>query len=153
MSTIKLSHPRRACAIKPPRVTQAPRYLALALVALAVGGCGAVKVQPSAHSGSSQLASRGRVDSPLTSMHNHVACMKRGHLAVQELSPTSLQIGAAPGGPSVDFTATPGAAQADQIQGQAQGAEVIGTALLYPHQGSPSELNVLEACLDQGVQG
>jgi hypothetical protein len=142
MSAIKLS--RAACA---------PRCLALALAALAVGGCGAVKVQPSAPSGSSRLASRGRVDSPLTSMDNHVRCLKQAHLAVQELSPTSLQIGSAPAGPTVVFAATPGAAQAYQIQGQAQGAEIIGSALLYPHQGSPSELSALETCLAQGVAG
>lgn len=140
-------------AIKLPRPTRAPASLALALAALAAGGCGAVKVQPSAPTGSSQLASRGRVDSPLTSMHNHVACLRRDHFAVQKLSPTSLQIGATPDGPTVDFAATPGAAQAYQIQGQAQGAEVIGAALLYPHQASPAELSAVETCLAQGVQG
>jgi hypothetical protein len=153
VSAIKPARLCRVSATKPRRATRAPWYLALVLAALAVGGCGAVKVQPGAGSSSSRLTSRGRVDSPLTNMHNHVACLKQGHLAVRELSPTSLQVGPAPGGPTVVFAATPGAAQADQIQAQAQGAEVIGAALLYPHQGSPSELSVLEACLDQGVQG
>jgi hypothetical protein len=137
-------------SIELPRPT---RYLVLALAAVTVGGCGAAKVQPSTPIGSSKLASRGRVDSPLTSMHNHVACLKQAHLAVQELSPTSLQVGAAPAGPTVVFTATPGAAQGEQIQGQAQGAEIIGSALLYPHQGSPSELTKVETCLAQGVAG
>ena len=69
-------------------------------------------------------------------MHNHLGCLRDDHLAVQILSPTKLQIGAAPAGPTVVFTPTPGAAQAQQIDGDAQGAEVIGTALLYPNQGS-----------------
>ena len=55
---------------------------------------------------------------------------------VQVLSPTKLQVGAAPAGPTVVFTPTAGAAQAQQIDGNAQGAEVIGPALMYPNQGS-----------------
>jgi hypothetical protein len=53
----------------------------------------------------------------------------------------------------VVFTPTPGAAQAAQIQAQAQGAEVIGSALLYPAQASDSELSQIETCLAQRVQG
>ena len=51
------------------------------------------------------------------------------------------------------FTPTSGAAQAQQIDGNAQSAEAIGTALLYPNQGSDSELTSIEDCLAQGVQG
>jgi len=125
--------------------------VALALVALA--GCGAVKVQPTTPAGSATLASRGKVDSPLTDMHNHLGCLQADHLTVHVLGPTKLQVGAAPAGPTIVFTATAGSAQARQIDGSAQGAEVIGTALLYPNQGSDSELTGIEDCLIQGVQG
>ena len=124
-----------------------------ALVVLALAGCGAVKVQPTASAGSATLVSRGKVDSPLTDMHDHLGCLKAAHLAVQVLTPTKLQVGAAPAGPTIVFTPTSGAAQARQIDGTAQGAEVIGTALLYPNQGSDSVLTSIEDCLDQGVQG
>ncbi len=138
-----------------PIAGRAGSWPAFALVALALAltGCGAVKVQPTAAAGSTKLASRGKVDSPLTDMHNHLGCLRADHLAVQVLSPTKLQVGAAPAGPTIVFTATDGAAQARQIDGTAQGAEVIGTALLYPNQGSDSELTGIEDCLDQGVQG
>jgi len=126
-------------------------WVVLGLVALA--GCGAVKVQPTAPAGSTKLVSRGKVDSPLTDMHNHLECLRGEHLAVQVLSPTKLQVGPAPAGPTIVFTPTAGAAQARQIDATAQGAEVIGTALLYPNQGSDSELTGIEDCLDQGVQG
>ena len=79
--------------------------------------------------------SRGRVDSPLTAMHNHLGCIRAAHLPVQVLSPTKLQIGSRAGGPTVVFTPTAGAAQADQIAGTAQGAEVIGTALCIRTRG------------------
>ena len=111
--------------------------LGLVLTAVAVAGCGgAVRVQPTTPAGSATLASRGKIDSPLTDIHNHLGCLQADHLAVQVVSPTKLQIGAAPAGPTVVFTPTAGAAQAAQIDGNAQGAEVIGLALMYPNQGS-----------------
>ena len=110
-------------------------------------------VHPTQPTGSAKLVSRGKVDSPLTDMHDHLGCLRGAHLAVHEVSPTKLQLDTLPAGPTVVFTATAGAAQAAQIDGSAQGAEVIGTALLYPNQGSATELTSVEDCLDQGVQG
>ena len=127
--------------------------IASALAALALAGCGAVDVHPKQPAGSATLASRGEIDSPLTSMHNHLQCIRDAHVDVHVASPTKLQIDSAPGGPVVVFTPTAGAAQAAQIDATAQGAEVIGTALLYPNQASDSELEGIEACLAQGVQG
>lgn len=125
----------------------------LALVALGAAGCGAVNVHPTTPAGSTKLASRGKLDSPLTAMHNHLACIRDAHVAVTVVSPTRLQVDSAPGGPTIVFTPTAGAGQAYQIDGSAQGAEVIGAALLYPNQGSEPELTAIENCLDQGVQG
>jgi len=126
---------------------------AVVLAALALVGCGAVRVQPATPAGSATLASRGKVDSPLTDMHNHLGCLRTAHLTVQVVGPTKLQVGAAPAGPTIVFTPTQQASQAAQIDGNAQGAEAIGTALLYPNQGSDSVLTSIEDCLDQGVQG
>ena len=123
-----------------------------AFAALLLAGCGAVQVQPTTPAGSAKLASRGRVDRPVA-MRNHVGCLRDAHLPVHVVSSTQLQIGAAPSGPTVVFTPTPGAAQAEQINGKAQGAEVIGTALVYPNQGSSAELGTIGTCLAQGVQG
>jgi hypothetical protein len=120
---------------------------------LALTGCGAVQVQPATPAGSTKLASRGKVDSPLTDMRNHLSCLRDAHLPVQVASSTRLQVGAAPAGPTIVFAATAGSAQAYQINGSAQGAEVIGSALVYPNQGSDAELAAIGACLAQGVQG
>jgi hypothetical protein len=127
--------------------------LALTFITVTLAGCGAVQVQPSTPNGSTTLASRGRIDSPLTDVRNHLGCLRQAHLAVQVASPIRLQIDALPAGPTVVFTQTPGAAQHEQIDGDAQSAEVIGSALLYPNQGSAAELASIEACLSQGVQG
>jgi hypothetical protein len=140
---------------KPPTVRRpaAGTVLAVVLGALALTGCGAVKVQPTTPAASSTLASRGRVDSPLTDVRNHLECMRGAHLAVQVVSPTRMQVGPAPSGATIVFAATPGAAQSDQIIGSAQGAEVIGSALVYPHQAPGRVLSGIETCLAQGVQG
>ena len=129
------------------------RWPALALAALALTGCGAVKVQPTTPAGSSKLGSRGRLDSPLTSVRNHLGCLRDEHLPVHVVSPIKLQVGALPSGPTIVFKATPGAAQSDQIEATAPGAEVIGSALVYPNQGSDAQLTAIEDCLAQGVQG
>lgn len=127
--------------------------LPVALAGFAATGCGAVNVHPSVPAGSPRLVSRGQVDSPLTNMRNHLQCIRDAHLAVTVVSPIKLQIDSAPAGPTVVFTPTAGAAQAAQIDGGAQGAEVVGTALLYPNHGSAPELTAVEDCLGQGVQG
>jgi hypothetical protein len=123
------------------------------LAAVALVGCGAVHVKPVASPGSTTPASRGQVDDPLTHQPDRVACMRQDGLAVQEIGTTGLQIGPAGTGPTVTFTPTPGAAQADQIEGRAPGAEVIGAALLYPRQASDGELKAVEDCLARNVTG
>ena len=142
MPSKRLPSPRRAGA-----------WLAAALAALALSACGSVSVQPATPSGAVKLASRGSIDSPLTSMHNYLGCLRQAHLSVRVLSLIKLQVDAPPTGPTILFTPTPGAAQRDQIVGSAQGAEVIGSALVYTHQGSDAELASIEACLAHGVQG
>jgi hypothetical protein len=97
---------------------------------------------------------RGQIDSPLTSSPNRVACLRAAHLPVEEVGSTTVQIGSLPAGPTIKFEPTAGIAQGQQLQGvlSAQGAEVIGAALLYPHQGGNSELTAIENCLGVGVR-
>ncbi len=63
-------------------------------------------------------------------------------------APSTLQIATV----TVRFVPTPGAALAEQIEGRSQGAEVIGSALLYPGQASDSQLQTIEDCVGQGVK-
>lgn len=113
---------------------------------VALAGCGSITVH-SAH------GSRGRVDDALTTNPNHVKCLRNHHLPVQVSGTTRLQIGALPAGPTVVFTPSGGAAEEQQIEGKAQGAELIGSALLYPHGASDSELTTIENCIGLGVVG
>ncbi len=100
------------------------------------------------------LGGRGQVDSPLTNDPNRVACLRAAHLPVQEVGPGTLQIGPLPAGATVKFQPTAGLAEGLQLQGvrSAQGAEVIGAALLYPHQAPDWQLTAIENCLSVGVK-
>jgi hypothetical protein len=121
-------------------VSRASR-IAAALSALALSACSVT---------ANTSAGRGRVDNPRTQA-GRLQCLRAHHLPVTEVGTTGLQIGQLPGGPTISFTPTPGSAQAAQLNGQAQGAEVIGSALVYPNQASDSELGVIENCVAQGV--
>jgi len=126
-------------------------------VALAVTACGGSVENPVA--GSANVSKgRGRVDNPRTNQPNHVACLRQAHLAVASTTihgRPGLQIGSRPDGPTVMFEATPGIAQGDQMQGNRafQGAEVIGSALVYPNAASDKELGKVEACIAKDVAG
>lgn len=98
---------------------------------------------------------RGRIDDPRTDKPNHLACLRQHHLQVTEIGQDTLQIGAAPNGPRVVYTPTSGVAQGDVMLGYrwAQGAEVIGAALVYPNQAPGSVMKTVEDCVAQGVSG
>ena len=52
-------------------------------------------------------------------------------------------------GPRVEFFVSSGEAEARQFQGEAQGAEQIGAALLFVNRGSEEELESIEDCLGE----
>ncbi len=124
--------------------------IACGFVAVVLSACGATS-NPEAGtiSPTATTAGRAKLDDPRTT---HVKCLLQANVPVTEVGRTWLQIDA-PGDPKVLFSTTPGAAQALQIDSQVQGAEVIGSSLLYPEQASDKLLTTIENCLDQGVKG
>jgi hypothetical protein len=95
---------------------------------------------------------RGAAVDPRTGPPSYVACIRASRLPVSEHGSNRLQIGRLPSGPTIVFEPTAGIAEGRQIEGKAQGAEVIGAALLYPNHASGGELTVIENCLGQGVK-
>jgi len=127
------------------------------VVALAVAACGGSIDNPVAASVNVSKG-RGKVDNPRINQPNRVTCLRRDHLAVVSTTiygRPALQIGSPPAGPTVLFEATPGIAQGDQMQGNRafQGAEVIGSALVYPNAASDEELTKVETCIEKDVAG
>ena len=95
---------------------------------------------------------RGAAVNPSTGPPNYLACLRANRLPVSERGSNKLQVGALPSGPTIVFEPTAGIAEGQQIKGKAQGAEVIGAALLYPNHAQSAELTVIENCLGQGVK-
>jgi hypothetical protein len=108
---------------------------AITAVAMILCGCSAVVKPPQG---------RGHVDDP---RGGNLQCLRAHHLPATDVGQTGIQIGSLPAGPTVQFEPSAGAAQALQVEGQAQGAELIGSALLYPHQAPDSVLNQIENCV------
>jgi hypothetical protein len=116
--------------------------VAACAVAVAVSGCSSL---------GKPAAGRGRAVDARTGPPNYLACLRSNHLAVSELGQDKLQVGQLPSGPTIVFQPTAGIAEGQQIEGKAQGAEVIGAALLYVNHAPGAELTVIENCLGQGV--
>lgn len=132
--------------VSPMSFGTAPAYAVVIAVVATLAGCG---------SATKPARGRGVVDSAITTKTNHLTCLRHEHLPVQVTSATTLQIGPLPNGPTVEFLPTAGAAQALQITGVRanQGAEVVGSAQLYPNGASDGELKQIETCLAKGVSG
>ncbi len=111
--------------------------------AIALSGCASL-AKPS--------RGRGQVLDSRTAGPDYLACMRANHLNVSEIGTNKLQIGTLPSGPTIVFAPTADMAEAEQIEGKAQGAYVIGAALVYPNSAPGSELTVIENCLGQGVK-
>lgn len=130
--------------------------VAVGLTALSLSACGAAS-KPEAGTPAAMVKSHKGVEDPRT---KHVDCLRQDHIPVHLEQTTvagqslpGFQVGTATGGPTVSFEPTPGDAQGVQIHGQAQGAEVIGAALVYPNQAPDGLLSKVESCVAQGVSG
>jgi hypothetical protein len=125
---------------------------ACALAAVSLSGCG-VASKPEAGSRQAATTSTKQATDPRL---KHVKCLKADHIhyRLETLHGyPSIQVGSKPSGPTIEFTATSGAAQDTAIKGQAQGAEVIGAALVYPKLASDPLMTKVEACMASGVSG
>lgn len=122
------------------------------LVAMSLSACG-VASKPEAGSAQAATKSKSSYSDPRT---KHVKCLRAEDIRFHELTLhgyPSIQVATRPNGPTIEFAATPGAAQNDQIQGRAQGAEVIGAALVYPNLAPDALMSKVEACMAEGVSG
>ncbi len=132
-------------------MSSAKLAIACALAAVVLSACG-TKTNPMAGTISPTATTEGhaKIDDPRT---KHAECLRQEKIPVTDVGQSGMQIGKPPTGPYVRFVATPGAAQSAQIDGTVTGAEVIGSALLFPNQASDELLGKVETCLAVGVTG
>jgi hypothetical protein len=119
------------------------------VAAISLSACG-IAAKPEVGTLKAAVKNHKGVDDP---RKIHVQCLRSEHIPVTEWGRIWLQVGTKPSGPTLEFTPTPGAAQEDQIDGSVEGAEVIGSALLYPNQAPDALLAKVESCVAKGVTG
>jgi hypothetical protein len=105
------------------------------LAALAVVGCG-----------SANDAIRDAGPNPNDKRAVALACVKGAGVPADLAGEKSIQVQGADG-PRVEFFVSSGEAEARQFQGEAQGAEQVGAALLFVNGGSDEVLKKIEDCL------
>lgn len=123
-----------------------------ALMAALLSGCGTA-TKPLA--GTSHLtAETGFYGAAVSERPPRANCLSEHHLPV-DLYRTAdqlpaIRVGSGPAAPTMIFEPTGGYAEGLKITGQAQGAELIGSVLLYPNGMSLSEAKVVEQCAATG---
>jgi len=129
---------------------------AIVVSALSLSACG-ISSKPEAGTPKAIANGHKGLDDPRI---KHTACLEQAHIPFHNEQLTvagkvlpSFQVGTAPAGPTVSFEPTPGDAQGVQIQGEAQGAEIIGSAVVYPNQAPDGLMSVVERCVAKGVSG
>jgi hypothetical protein len=125
---------------------------ALAVV-LALSACGSTTKYVAGTPQATAQAKKGLNDPRTT----HIKCLRADHVTdIHELTIDGLpsfQVGTKPSGPTVEFLATPGMSQGTQIAGADQGAERIGSAMVFPNLAGPKLLHKVETCTALGVSG
>jgi hypothetical protein len=127
----------------------AKRAMLAAVAALALAACGTT-AKPEAGTPHADAQVKKGVDDPRA---KHVTCLRNAKVPVVDFGLTGMRVGTPPHDAKVLFLPTPGAAQEEQLDGQGAGAEVIGSALLFPQQDSDAQLKTIEECLAIGVKG
>ncbi len=118
---------------------------------LATGACAAA-LALSACGGSDAPASPGSSKPPDPNDKRGVAfaCLRdKKQLPVRMTGAKSIQVERPrSGGPRIEFFVSGGEAEGRQFDGNAQGAEQIGAALLFVNKGTEDDLAQIEDCLD-----
>ncbi len=106
----------------------------IAVAALGLAGCG----------GDDSIRDAG--PNPADKRGVALACIEGAGLPASLSGEKSIQVDGA-GGPRVEFFVSSGEAEGQQFQGEAQGAEQVGAALLFVNQGDDDTLQTIEDCL------
>jgi hypothetical protein len=128
----------------------------LVVVALFVSACG-IQAKPVAGT-SHLLRSPGNHSYVNDPRRPYIKCLRNDGFTLTKFNYGSeklraMQINSKPTGPTVVFEPTPGIAEGDQMKGQEEAAEVIGSAVIYPWHSADKLMKKVEGCLATKVKG
>lgn len=132
--------------------TRALPLLLGALAATGLAACGSnahVSTPPRAGIVKGAPGARGGGVKPDTSNPSAslIACLGQHRVGAHQAAPDDVAVDPPEAGIHVRFLGTDGDAQAEQIRGGADGAEVILNALLYTGRGTDAQLKTVESCV------
>jgi len=116
--------------------TRARIVTLVCVLGLTAGGCGA-----------SETSGGGGGPDPNDKRAVALGCIRDEGLDARPAGQRAIQVNGI-GGPRVEFFVTSGEAEGRQFQGGAQGAEHIGSALLFVNDAGDEQLKKIETCLE-----
>lgn len=133
----------------------AKSLFAAGVAAIALGACG---ITPKPVAGTRHLngapGNHARFDDPRGS---RMGCLLGLGVPVREYRAAgarpAIQVGTRPTGPTIVFEPSPSAAEGLKIEGLAQGAMMVGAALVYPNRTPDGLAQAVANCIGVGVTG
>lgn len=74
-------------------------------------------------------------------------CLERNDVEARRAGSDAIEVGSPGSGPRVEFLRTESAVSARKLDGRGEGAEPLGSALLYVREGRDPVLEVVEDCV------
>ncbi len=123
-----------------------PSLAALLIAALVLAGCGSVR-QPSQSGGESATRGGAYGFKPYQPRDKLLKCLRRKGVEAVAVGQDSIQFLPLPGAPRIVMAATPDAATALQVRGRSEGAQLMGSALVFANQATKRQIEQIQDCL------
>lgn len=133
-------------------MTRVRPVLLAGVVATLVGGCGGSSGRPDKPPRPGNLGTQGSPSPQSTGFDpagDLVNCLRAAHITSHRTGPTEVLVDPPEAGVRVVFAGTIGEADFAQLRGKAEGAQVIGRALLYVGTASDDQLSKVEKCVNK----
>jgi hypothetical protein len=120
-------------------------FLALCAAAVALAGCGSANPAPPSPKDAARAAQPQAFD-PVPGM---LGCLGSRGVKAERIGPYEIRIEPRAAGMKIRFAPTPADADADQLRGNAEGAEVVQRIVFWTGTASDAQLEPVELCVNQ----
>ena len=123
-----------------------PPLAALTVAVLVLAGCGSER-QPSQSGGQSASLGGAYTYEPYQPRDKMLKCLRGKGVKAVAVGQDAIQFLPLPASPRIVVAATPDAATALQVRGRAEGAQLMGSALVYANQASNRQIKRIQDCV------
>lgn len=118
---------------------------ALTIALFVLAGCGSER-QPSQSGGESPTLGGAYGYKPFQPRDRMLKCLRRKGVEALGVGQDVIQVLPLPASPRIVVAATPDAATALQVRGEAEGAQLMGYALVYANRASNRQIEQIQDC-------